>query len=116
MSIVEFEFNQYILAIRTKRASIEILKYKYNIFKKNAKFGALQFEVAVPNLTLGLRRRAEQNSQESEQCRIKELPRGDAIAQLLHRKQHLLRENKRRTEETTTIFDKVDAFYLEKSS
>jgi hypothetical protein len=54
MSIVEFEFNDYILAIRTKRASIEILKFKYNIFKKNAKFGALQFEVGACRVTSGL--------------------------------------------------------------
>lgn len=55
MSRVEFEFHQYILAIRTKRASTEILKFKYNVFKKNAKLGALQFEVSSPGLSLGLR-------------------------------------------------------------
>jgi hypothetical protein len=45
MARLELEFNEYTLAIRTKRASTEILKYKYNIFKKNAKMGALQAEV-----------------------------------------------------------------------
>lgn len=59
MSTVEFEFNDYILAIRTKRASIELLKFKYNVFKKNAKYGALQFEVGALELIPGLRRRAE---------------------------------------------------------
>jgi hypothetical protein len=41
LSTLELEFSDFVPAVRTKRATIELLKYKYNAFKKNAKLGAL---------------------------------------------------------------------------
>lgn len=41
---VQLEFNDFIISIRTKRASLELLKFKLSAFKRNAKHSALPLE------------------------------------------------------------------------
>ena len=47
MGRLEVEFEELIPRIRAKKAAAELLKFKYEAFKRNAKLGALRREVGV---------------------------------------------------------------------